>query len=172
MGNDIMDGQSPCSYDNLAEMFVFETLTGADEDTFKACSDLHRRVAGTDQINKIRSASQNPSIVKTVVRASGTGEVVAYTTGTYIDGHTVSATLEAFQAFMSKQYQNIISARRDHPRLGWNESEEQSMHPLPSVHVSQKDVNVAQWLSRNGFRLKRMVRLFSPAPLLLDIIFS
>ena len=172
VGDDIMDGQSPCSYDNSAEMFVFETLTGADKDTFKACSDLHRRVAGTDRINEIRSASQNPSIVKTVVRASGTGEVVAYTTGTYIDGHTVSAILEAFQALMSKQYQNIISARRDHPRLGWNESEEQSMHPLPSVHVSQKDVNVARWLSRNGFRLKRMVRLFSPAPLLIDIIFS
>ena len=171
-GDNIMDGQSPCSCDNSDEKFVFETLIGADKDTFKACSDLHRRVAGTDRINEIRSTSQNPSIVKTVVRASGTGEVVAYMTGTYIDGHTVSETLEAFQALMSKQYQNITSARRDHSRLGWNEREEQSMHPLPSVYVSRKDVNVARWLSRNGFRLKRMVRLFSPAPLLLDVIFS
>jgi hypothetical protein len=72
-----------------------------DEQNAEACSDLDEdHIAGTCRLEEISGSIQDPHI-KCIVTCGE--KVVAYPTGTYIQGHSPARDETAFQALIWKQ---------------------------------------------------------------------
>jgi len=169
-------GDSPSSWDEYDFVSLSDGAEGLDGGILRACSDLHERVAGSARINEIRASTKSP-LIKTAVLSKQTKAVVAYTTGTYIGGHTVACNLDALKALLWKQSRDIrlldeaassspsSSSQEEKSDHSSSSQTHHHRHPPPSIHVSQRhDADVARWLRRNGFRLVRMLTLMSYGP--------
>lgn len=123
-----------------------------DESTVAACDALHQRIVGVARAKEIESLAAGP-MPTCVVKDAASGEVVAFTTGSYVLGLTVSASEDALKALLVFQSKKVISIRN-------------AGAPLPpvSVHVPHDRPAVARWLARNGFRLNRHATLMSYGP--------
>ena len=117
------------------------------------CSDLHESITDTPRLQTILAciADEHPKCV--VYDSENT--LVAYTTGTYIAGHTIATSEEAFQALIWNQCQLVAQGQQG------NDSDK--VIP-PLVHVSHDYPQLARWLVRIGFRLERMLTYMSYGP--------
>jgi predicted N-acetyltransferase YhbS len=121
-----------------------------DESYARPCSELHERITGTSRLQEIAGSLSNPYIKYVVIHDN---KVVAYTTGTYIGGHSVALNEDAFKALIWKQSQEVREARV----AGISA-------PPPSVHISHEYPRLCRWLVQNGFRLQRMITMMSYGP--------
>lgn len=125
------------SFHGLAEKYV------------DACDELHERVYGYPRHNDITAKAKRQKVSHPapggVVLDAG-GNVVAYSTGCFLSGHSVAATFEAFQVLTVGMSKIIEEARSGGAPL-----------PPCTFHVPHTYPEVLRWLARNGFMLLRQV---------------
>jgi GNAT superfamily N-acetyltransferase len=111
----------------------------------EACSALHRRACGVHRRRDIAAMIGSPH-PNCVVFDASTREVVAYTTGSFLCGHTVAASDDAFKALVVFQSQAI-------------QAQQSAGAPLPptTMFVPHAYPHLLRWLSKNGFRLNRQI---------------
>lgn len=121
--------------------FTFDTLS---EKYVDGCDKLHKQVYGCSRRNDILAMIHHPAPGGVVL--DHRGKVVAYTTGCFLSGHTVAATVESFQALTVEMSKKIEEARA-------------AGAPLPpcTFFVPQTYPDVLRWLARNGFKYIRAV---------------
>jgi len=123
-------------------------ITKADVDE---CSALHEQICGTARRNDIAASVGSPHPNSVARGAEGT--VLAYTTGSYVGGHAVALTEEAFMALVVAQSAAIAAAQA-------------AGAPIPPVilMVPLQYSRLARWLASNGLRLNRQLVSMSYGP--------
>jgi len=115
------------------------------------CSKLHRKINGSQRSKDIASMIGCPH--PNCVVMDSKGKVVAYTTGSFLSGHTVADSEDALKALIVAQSKAIKAAQ-------------DAGAPIPptTVFVPHAYAEVTRWLCRNGFRLNRQVIQMSYGP--------
>lgn len=122
--------------------FVCEPLSAS---IVEACSALHKRACGVHRRHDIAAMLGSPH-PNCVVFDASTREVVAYTTGSFLSGHTVAASDDAFKVLVVFQSRSI-------------QAQQSGGAPLPptTIFVPHAYPHLLQWLAKNGFRLNRQI---------------
>lgn len=110
----------------------------------EACSKLHFNVCGVHRRNDISAMIGTP--FPNCVVLDAVGQVVAYSTGCFLSGHTVAESGDAFKQLVVFQSKQVEAARGAGAPL-----------PPTTLFVPHESFELMRWLARNGFRLKRHV---------------
>jgi len=121
------------------------------EGLVEACSRLHFRVCGLHRRGDIAAAVGGPNPACVVLDASGA--VVAYTTGSFLSGHTVAASEEAFKSLVAAQSRAVQTAQAAGAPLA-----------PTTFFVPHRYPQLLRWLARSGFRLQRQVTQMGYGP--------
>lgn len=121
--------------------FTCEPLS---EKHVEMCSALHSRICGAHRRHDIRAWIGSPHPNCVVLDSSAA--VVAYTTGSFLSGHTAAANEEAFVALIAHQSEAIQNAQGKGAPL-----------PPPTLFVPHAYPDLLRRLARNGFRLRRQI---------------
>mmetsp|Transcript_10002 Transcript_10002/g.24941 ORF Transcript_10002/g.24941 Transcript_10002/m.24941 type:complete len:337 (+) Transcript_10002:65-1075(+) len=115
------------------------------------CSQLHFSTCGSQRAKDIAAVvgSKHPNCAV----FDDSGSLAAYTTGSFLAGHTVAKSMEAFQALVAFQSQAVQTAQSQGVVL-----------PPASFFVPHAYPQLVRWLLRSGFRLNRQVVPMSYGP--------
>jgi len=111
----------------------------------EACSALHKSACGSHRGKDIEAMIGSPH-PNCVVIDDATQQIVAYTTGTFLSGHTVATSDDAFKALVVFQSKAIQAAQSAGAPL-----------PPTTFFFPPGFPHLARWLASNGFRLNRQI---------------
>mmetsp|Transcript_28734 Transcript_28734/g.66288 ORF Transcript_28734/g.66288 Transcript_28734/m.66288 type:complete len:307 (-) Transcript_28734:53-973(-) len=135
--------------------FSFKPIT---KDTLDACIQLHKTVCGYDRAVAIMDAAgQTVNPVGCVLDTQG--QVVAYTTGLHLEGHTVAIGEAALRAIIVNISELVEAARMAGKPLA-----------PPAIHAPHAYPGLCRWLSSCGFRGIRQLVQMGYGPLAASII--
>lgn len=116
------------------------------------CNSLHMMVCHTCRKNRLVMDLDSPHPAFVCIDDE-TGKIVAYTTGSCLDGHTVALREDALKALIIAQSKAIEQAQAAGAPI-----------PTTTLFVPHQYSGVARWLAENGFRLVRQLTSMSYGP--------